>query len=77
MNVGGPSKHVFNLTDGLTNYGCQSLLVSGKPDKLEGSLYELAENKNIELRIIDCLGRSVSPINDFLAFIKIIISFIT
>ena len=72
MNVGGPSKHVVNLIDGLSNFGCQSLLVSGKPNDLEGNLYELARGKNIELRVIDYMERSVSPINDFLALVRII-----
>lgn len=72
LNVGGPSKHVIYLSEGLNKYNCETLLVSGKPDKNEGNMYELASNKNIELKIIKCLKRSISPINDLMSFLQII-----
>ena len=72
MNVGGPSKHVVNLTDGLRKFGFDTHLLSGQPSTKEGNMYELAKEKNIDLKIIECMGRAISPLDDLKAFIRII-----
>lgn len=71
MNVGGPSKHVVNLSDGLRKFGYDTILVTGQPGQQEGNMYDLAQEKNMDLKIIECMGRAISPLNDIKAFFKI------
>ena len=72
MNVGGPSKHVINLTKGLEHYGFETHLISGQPSKDEGDMFEQAANKNIPVTIIRSMNRAISPLNDLISLIKII-----
>ncbi len=71
MNVGGPSKHVVNLSDGLRRFGYETVLISGQPGRHEGNMYDLAQEKNIDLKIIECMGRAISPLDDLKAFMRI------
>ena len=72
MNVGGPSKHVTNLTSDLRKYGIETLLLSGQPSKSEGEMFYLAKDKNIKLKIIPYMERFVSPIKDLISFFIIL-----
>lgn len=72
MNVGGPSHHIVNLTAGLNDYGFETILVSGLPKDIEGDMLYLAKEKQIELETIAFLNRPISPIDDLIAFIKIV-----
>ncbi len=72
MNVGGPSKHVVNLAEGLNKFNCETLLISGQPSKSEGEMFALAENKNFKLKKIEYLKRPISPLYDLISFIKIV-----
>ncbi len=72
MNVGGPSKHVVNLSVGLRNLGYETLLISGKPSLSEGEMFELARNNKINLKTITCMERPISLFKDFKSFIQII-----
>ncbi len=73
MNVGGPSKHVVNLSEGLNKFNCTTLLISGQPDKSEGNMFALAEDKNFGFKIIKYLKRPISIFYDLISFIKLII----
>lgn len=73
MNVGGPSKHVANLSEGLNKYNCETLLISGQPSLAEGDMFQLAHSKQISLKTIKYMKRPVSPLYDLISFIKIII----
>lgn len=72
MNVGGPSKHVVNLAEGLNKFNCKTLLISGQPGKSEGDMFYLADNKHFCLKKIEYLKRPVSVIYDLISFIKIV-----
>ena len=72
MNVGGPSKHVVNLAEGLNKYNCETLLISGQPSESEGEMFALADNKNFKLKKIEYLKRPISLFYDLLSFIKIV-----
>lgn len=72
MNIGGPSYHVVNCTKELCNFGYETRLLSGMPNNNEGSMLHLAKENNISVKIIDGLGRAISPINDLKALLQII-----
>ena len=72
MNVGGPSKHVVNLAEGLNKFNCETLLISGQPDKSEGDMFSLANNKHFCLKKIEYLKRPISLIFDLISFFKIV-----
>ena len=73
MNVGGPSKHVVNLSEGLNKFNCTTLLISGQPDKSEGNMFALAEDKNFGFKIIKYLRRPISLFYDLISFIELIL----
>ena len=73
MNVGGPSKHVVNLSEGLNKFNCTTLLISGQPSKSEGDMFALATNKNFNIKIIKHLRRPISIFSDLVSFFKLII----
>ncbi len=72
MNVGGPSKHVVNLSEGLNRFNCTTLLISGQPDKSEGNMFALAEGKDFGFKILKNLRRPISLFHDLISFIKLI-----
>ena len=72
MNVGGPSKHVVNLAEGLKKFNCETLLISGQPSIAEGDMFELIKDKNIVLKKIKFMRRPISPFYDFISFIKLV-----
>ena len=71
MNVGGPSKHVANISDSLNKYGYKTRILSGLPTPQEGNMFNIAKEKQLELMVIEEMGRSISPIKDCLSLIKI------
>lgn len=72
MNVGGPSRHVVNLTDGLSQIGYHTRLAVGLPESAEGSMLSLAEEMRIRPEIIACFDRPVSAWRDSIAFGEIV-----
>ena len=72
MNVGGPSKHVVNLAEGLNKFNCETLLISGQPGESEGDMFSLADKKHFCLKKIEYLKRPISLFYDLISFIKII-----
>lgn len=72
MNVGGPSRHVVNLTSGLSQIGYHTRLAVGLPESAEGSMLSLAEKMQIRPDIIACFDRPVSAWRDSIAFGEIV-----
>lgn len=72
MNVGGPSKHVVNLTGGLDKIGYETRLAVGLPESAEGSMLRIAEEFNIRPEIIPCFDRPISLWRDSVAFGQIV-----
>lgn len=72
MNVGGPSRHVVHLVDGLDAYGYETRLVVGSPESAEGSMLRLAAEKQIQPHIVVGLDRPVALLRDFAAFQQIV-----
>ncbi len=72
MNVGGPSRHVVNLTRALRGFGYETRLLVGIPESAEGSMLLWAESQGVVPDIIARLDRPVVPLSDFAAFQRIV-----
>lgn len=72
LNIGGPAIHTILLTHGLDKSRFESILVTGLPEKSEGDMLYLAEQKNVRPIIIPQLKRNLDLRNDFIAFWKIL-----
>lgn len=72
LNIGGPAIHTILLTDGLDRIGFDSMLVCGRPNKDEGDMGYLAEEKNAKFTLIPELKRELNLFYDTKAFIKIL-----
>lgn len=72
MSVGGPAKHVINLTKGLNKEGFETELISGQPNENEDNLFELASVNNIPVKILKSMNRAISPLKDLFSLISII-----
>lgn len=72
MNVGGPSRHVINLTRSLEKFGYETRLLAGLPESAEGSMLALAETQGVIPNIVARLDRPVLPLSDFAAFQQIV-----
>lgn len=64
LNAGGPTRHVVWLCAGLRDYGYESLLVAGKPERGEDDLGDFAREKGIEAEEIAGLSRRIDPTRD-------------
>jgi glycosyltransferase involved in cell wall biosynthesis len=73
LNVGGPARHATILNDRLRSRGFDTLLVHGTPASFEGSLLQLAVDRQLRCRHIPELGRRVSFLGDARALVKLII----
>ena len=71
LNIGGPAIHTILLTEGLDKSRFETILVIGTPDKSEGDMLYLAEQKGIRPVIIPELVRALHIRNDFIAFWKL------
>jgi glycosyltransferase involved in cell wall biosynthesis len=67
LNIGGPARHTVILEHGLRAYGFDTLLVHGTPTSDEGSLEELAEEREVRAIRVPGLGRRVHAGGDLLA----------
>ncbi len=67
LNIGGPAIHAILLTRGLQNDRFSSVLVTGLEGPHEGSMRDLAAKHGVQPRILNELGREVSPLNDLRA----------
>ncbi|MGE3269539.1 MAG: glycosyltransferase family 4 protein [Chloroflexota bacterium] len=64
LNIGGPAIHTILLTRGLQNDRFSSVLVTGVEGPHEGSMRDLAAKHGVTPRVLNGLGREVSPLND-------------
>jgi glycosyltransferase involved in cell wall biosynthesis len=71
MNIGGPAVHVVLLNDGLRQRGYHCLLVTGSEGAGEGSLRDLAHERNLRLAMIPELGRDISLRGDLITLVKL------
>ena len=71
LNVGGPAKHVVLLTAGLDKNKYDSTLVYGGIEEGEGDMSGLAKAGGIKYIFIPEMSRSINPLGDLKAFLKI------
>jgi len=71
LNIGGPAIHTVLLSQGLDSSVFDTVLLTGMPDKDEGDMSYLAEDKGIKPVIIPELRRELNIINDLIALYKI------
>ncbi len=71
LNVGGPAIHAILLTRGLRARGYETVLVAGREGPREGTLRELAAEKEVEPLLLQELGREVRPGQDLLALVRL------
>jgi len=71
LNVGGASKHVSWLSNGLDHKGWHNILVSGKVEADENDMSEFLDAFNIEHIESENLKRSISPKDDYKAIVEI------
>jgi glycosyltransferase involved in cell wall biosynthesis len=71
LNVGGPSKHVSWLSNGLDQKGWHNILVSGKVEADENDMSEFLDAFNIEHIESQNLKRSISPKDDYKSIVEI------
>jgi glycosyltransferase involved in cell wall biosynthesis len=73
LNIGGPSIHVVLLTAGLNDDEFSSTLVIGRESPGEGNMLALAKAHRVEPVVINELGRELNPINDLIAFWRLLL----
>jgi len=71
LNIGGPAIHTVLLTEGLSKDRFDSLLVCGNIEDSEGDMSYYAAEKNVFPVFIRQLERSINPLNDLRALVKI------
>ena len=72
LNIGGPAIHTVLLTEGLDKDKFEPILVCGAVSDKEGDMAYYAAQKNIKPIYIRQLGRELNPLNDLIAFLKIL-----
>ena len=72
LNIGGPALHVIILNSELDHEKYVSQLVCGRLSPAEGNMYDIAENKGLELIFIDSLGREIVLKEDLRALLRLI-----
>lgn len=71
FNLGGPTYNAVYLTKHMQP-AFDTLLVGGEKDESEGSSLYIAQNEGLEPIIIPQMKRSVNPLNDIVAFFKLV-----
>ncbi|MDD5680537.1 MAG: glycosyltransferase family 4 protein [Candidatus Omnitrophica bacterium] len=71
LNVGGPAIHTILLTQALNNDRFESILATGRVGAGEKEMDYLARAKGVAPLIIPELERSINPVKDLLALLKI------
>lgn len=71
LNVGGPSIQAINLSRELRQDGFETCLVHGHLAEGEGDMTTFLPADDLETVYVDDLVRSVSPLQDFRAFVRI------
>ena len=70
--IGGPALNTINLSAGLNSDRYQTLLIGGRLLENEESLEPLAHQKGVAIKMIPEMGRTLSPLDDIKAFIKLV-----
>src|SRR6266853_2594112 len=60
LNVGGPARHVVWLTEGLQQYGCETLLVTGVVPPGEDDMSYVAEASGVQPFTLPQMSREIS-----------------
>jgi len=72
LNIGGPALHVVNLNKGLSSDRFESLLVTGSPNPVEGSLLDYAQENGVRPLIIpEMVGEASLRPRDIKAFFRL------
>jgi glycosyltransferase involved in cell wall biosynthesis len=72
LNIGGPAIHAILLSSELNKRGYRDMLVCGKASESEGDMGYIARGKEVDPIVIPELGRDISPLKDFKAFLKLL-----
>ena len=72
LNIGGPAIHTVLLTQGLNKSKFEPLLVCGAIGHGEGDMRYYAQERKVRPLYIPELRRKLNPLNDLIAFIKIL-----
>ena len=71
LNVGGPAIQAITLTSEFSDEKYQTVLVCGNVGPNEGDMAYLAGGKSVQPFIIPELGREISAVDDFKAFVRL------
>ncbi|MFH1593079.1 MAG: glycosyltransferase family 4 protein [Candidatus Omnitrophota bacterium] len=71
LNIGGPAIHTILLSEGINPDFFESCLVTGKPDRSEGDMSDLAREKKINMVCIPELRRAIT-LYDLVVFFKLL-----
>jgi glycosyltransferase involved in cell wall biosynthesis len=73
LNVGGPSRHVMVLDEGLRRHGWECSIVHGVVDRGEASLETIVSARGVALQPVPELGRRVRPWSDVIALGRVLL----
>ena len=73
MNIGGPSIHVKNLTEGLNKKKYESKVIAGSLSHNEGDMSYLISSGKGKIDKISELQRELNPLKDLIALFKLLI----
>jgi glycosyltransferase involved in cell wall biosynthesis len=71
LNVGGPAIQAISLTSELSSDNYQSMLVCGNVSSYEGDMAYLAAERGVQPLAVPELGREISMVNDWKAFLAL------
>ena len=71
LNVGGPAIQTITLTSELSSGGYQTMLVCGNVSPHEGDMAYLAAKKGVQPFAVSELGREISVVHDWKAFLAL------
>lgn len=71
LNIGGPTIHTTLLTAGFNNKDYESILISGKEDRLEGDMNDYIKSKKVKPIRLSNLKREISLIDDIYILLKL------
>ena len=77
LNIGGPAIQAIILTEGLKGPRFSPYLITGSVGPDEGEMTAYAREHGVQPLVISELGREISWIGDFLAFLKLVRMFKT
>ena len=72
LNIGGPARHVLVIDSGMRARGHETLLAYGQVNADEASMAPLAQEQHVRAVEVPHLGRSLRPLRDAQAFIRLV-----